>query len=398
MRSSRKFLSGGVLAVTCLLAAACGSSSSNGGTTSTTSAATTTTSAATTTQTSSGSAAGLAAARALYTAGLKTSAIFPSPTGKVTPGSHEIAVVSVGQATVGASTTSALVQQAIKAIGWTAPPTYDGKFSPVTASGLIEQAVNAGVQGLVLVSITPSTVASAVNLAASKNIPIVCILCGPSPSEGVNANIINDEPSPVDTGDLQAAYPIVTSNGGKTGVLIYADNQFAFTALQIQTAVNYLKTNCPACTVIERQMVDTDFDIPGIPVLASVLDQYPKGSIGYLIAPYDSAAQPFLQLMTTLGRTEIKTIGYSATANYASLVCASSPPGAAADITIPLPYMGWAAVDELARALAHQPTWNASQMPVGLLTKANCSEYPTDSTFLAPVGNFRTMFEGLWGK
>jgi len=370
----------------CILGAACGSSS-NGGSTTPSSPASTSASAA--------GAAGLAAATALYNAGLKTTATFPGPSGKVHVGSEKIAVVSVGQATVGASTTSMLVQEAIKAIGWTAPPTYDGKFSPTVAAGYIEQAVNAGDNGIVLVSITPSTVASAVNLAGSKHIPIVCILCGPSPSSGVKATIINDEPSPVATGELQAAYPIVNS-GGKATVLVYADNQFAFTALQIATAVKYLAAECSGCTVIEKQMQDTQQLVPGIPILSSVLTQHPKGTIGYLIAPYDSAAQLFVDLMHHLGRDEIKTIGYSATPNYAALVGAGNPPGAAADITIPLPYMAWGAIDELARTFAKQPTWNASEMPVGLLTKANYANYPASSQFIAPPGNWEGKFRILW--
>lgn len=375
-----------VLAAACILATACGSSSGGGSGSSSPA-----------TSGSSASSAGLATATALYDTGLKTTATFPGPTGNVKVNPEKVAVISVGQATVGASTTAIYVQQAIKGIGWTAPPTFDGKFSATVASGLIEQAVNSGYKALVLIAITPSTVASAVNEAAAKKIPIVCILCGPSPSTGVNASIINVEPSPTATGSMQAAYPIVNSKG-KATVLIYADNEFAFTAVQIATAVSYLHTNCPECTVIEKQMTATQQLVPGIPILSSVLSQHPKNTINYLIAPYDSAAQPFVQLTHQDGRDEIQVIGYSATPNYATLIGAGNPPGAAADITIPLPYMAWSSIDLLARALAHQSLWNASQMPVGLLTKANYAKYPANSQFIAPAGNFRTMFQGLWGK
>jgi ABC-type sugar transport system substrate-binding protein len=389
MRPLPKLMSAAVLAGACLLAAACGSSGSTSPSTSGSSRAGS--------SGSGSSASGLAAATALYNTGLKTTATFPGPTSSVKVNPEKVAVISVGQATVGASTTAIYVQQAIKAIGWTSPATFDGKFSATVASGLIEQAVNSGYKALVLIAITPSTVASAVNEAASKGIPIACILCGPDPSQGVNASIINVEPSPTALGSMQAAYPIVNGKGKGT-ILIYADNEFAFTAVQIATAESYLKKNCPDCKVIDKQMTATEQLVPGIPILSSVLSQHPKGTIQYLIAPYDSAAQPFVELLHQDGRDEIQVIGYSATPNFADLIGAGNPPGAAADIPIPLPYMGWSSIDLLARALAKQSLWDASEMPVGLLTKANFSDYPKDSQFLAPAGNFRTKFLSLWGK
>lgn len=346
---------------------------------------------------SSSGGSGIGDAQGIYDAGLKTSATFPQPSDNVTPGNRKIGVIAAGLATIGASATAQYVQEAIKAIGWSAPPTYDGKFQATVESGLIQQAVNGGVDALVLIAVTPSTVASAVNQALSKKLPIVCILCGPNPSEGVNGTIINVEPSPEKTGALQAAYAIVKS-GGNAKALIYHDDEYAFTKLQIDAAVAALKA-CSGCSVIEKQMKSGDQLKPGLPILSSVLTQNPKGSIDYLIAPYDSAAQPFVQLTHQLGRDEIQVVGYSATPNYASLIGAGNPPGAAADITIPLPYMGWSAIDLLARSLASQDLWSgADQMPVGLLTKDNFNDYPSDSQYLSPSGDFRTMYKGLWAK
>jgi ABC-type sugar transport system substrate-binding protein len=400
MRPFPRFVSAASLAATvaaCVVLAACGSSGGNSASSGATSGTSTSGSSGSSSGTSSAASAGLAAATALYNTGLKTTATFPGPTTSVPVKSEKVAVISVGQATVGASTTAVYVQEAIKGIGWTAPATFDGKFSATVASGLIEQAVNSGYNALVLIAITPSTVASAVNQAAAKNIPIACILCGPNPDQGVNAKIINVEPSPTALGQMQATYPIVNGQGKGT-TLIYADDEFAFTAVQINAAIAYLKTNCPGCTVIEKNMTSESMLTPGIPVLSSVLSQHPKGTINYLIAPYDSAAQPFVELTHQDGRDEIQVIGYSATPNFAKLIGAGNPPGAAADIPIPLPYMAWSSIDLLARALVNQPQWDASNMPVGLLTKANYSDYPADSQFLQPAGDWRAKFQSLWKR
>lgn len=339
---------------------------------------------------------GLKQAKAVYTAGLSTAATFPAPTAKVSPGKHQIAVVAAGLAAGGAATTAVFVQEAIKAIGYTAPPSYDGKYSPTTQANLIQQAVNSGAEAVILIGITPSTTASAVNLAASKGLPIICILCGPTPANGTSATIINVEPSPDKTGELQAVYTVVHSSG-KAKVLAYHDDEYDFTAKQLATAVTSIKKYCPtSCTVSEQQMKTTDLAVAGLPILSSVLTQNPKGSIDYVIAPFDSAAAAFVNLTHQQGRDEIGVVGYAATPNFAAKINGNNPPGAQADITIPLPYMGWASVDLAARALTKAPLWAADQMPVGLLTNENYSQYPADSQYLAPKVDFRATFKALW--
>lgn len=370
------------LAAVAGLAAACGSSGSSPPSSSSSA--------------SSGSAQ-VDAAKADLAKILRTSVPMDEPAGPVDPGQHKVAVIAVGLATPGASDTSVYVQQAVKLAGWTAPPTYDGKFLPTTASGYIETAINAGDQAIILVSVTPSTVSSALQLAHSKNIPVVCILCGPPSTFSQFPGVVGVEPSPQNVGTAQADYVIAQSNG-TAKVWVYEDAEFPFTQVQNETALSALKSQCPGCQVHVVQMKAGDEQVPGIPVLSGVLSANPKDTINYIIAPYDNAAAQFATLLQQRGRTEVGVLGYAALPVFFDQIKAGTPPGAQATVSIPLWYMGYSAVDEAARLLAGKPTWDASNLAVSLVTRSNYSQYSAAAPWVSPGFDVPSHFAKLWGK
>jgi hypothetical protein len=285
------------------------------------------------------------------------------PTTDVTAGTHQVAVISVGQSTPGASNTALAVQQAITAIGWTAPATYDGQFSATTASGDMETAINNGAQALILISLTPSTVASAIQLAESKNVALICILCGPPSTFSAYPGMVGVEPSPTAIGAAQADWVIVNSKG-RAKVWVYQDNEFAETIAQTAAAISTLHSKCPKCHVHTAQTQAGDEQAAGIPVLAGVLSANPKGTINDIIAPYDSAAADFATFAQQDGRPEINFIGYAG-----------------------LPDM-----------FDKKPTWNANNLGVALITRQNVNKFSAANPYVAPNFNFKAMFLKLWGK
>ncbi len=342
-------------------------------------------------------AAKLAALGKVVTGLEQTKVPEPKPTTSVSPGTRQVAVISVGQSTPGASNTALAVQQAIKAIGWTAPATYDGMFSATTASGDMETAINNGAQALILIALTPSTVASAIQLAESKNVALICVLCGPPSTFAAYPGMVGVEPSPTAIGAAQAEWVTVNSKG-TAKVWVYQDNEFAETIAQTSAAISTLHKDCPKCRVHTAQTQAGDEQAPGIPVLAGVLAANPKGTINDIIAPYDSAAADFATFAQQDGRPEINFLGYAGLPDFFDEIAEGTPPGAKADVSIPLPYMGWAAIDEAARVLAKQPTWNANNLGVALITRANVNKFNATDPYVAPNFNFKAMFLKLWGK
>ncbi len=335
----------------------------------------------------------VAAARAAVAALSKSQIAMPFPKTSVKPGKHTVAIIATGLAAFGTEILSQYLQQAVTAIGWTAPPTYDGKFQPTTQSALIEQAVNSGAQALVLEAINPTTVASAIALANSKNIPIVCVNCGPSLPKGM----INIEMSPQKVGIAQANYIIAKSNG-KAKVFVDADQEFQESILQTNTAVQTLRKKCPGCTIHEFQTLSTDLKVPGFPAFASVLANNPAGTINWVLVYSDSAALPEATLAQQDGRTDVNFIGFQGAPPYVAAIASSNPSGAKATIAIPIPFFAYAAMDELARSFAHKPLWNASELPVGIIDAADYSHFNLSAPFEGPKIDFVTQFQKLWGR
>jgi ABC-type sugar transport system substrate-binding protein len=104
------------------------------------------------------------------------------------------------------------------------------------------------------------------------------------------------------------------------------------------------------------------------------------------------------QLAAQAGRTEIGFIGFQGAPEYVQSIAAGDPPGAAATVSIPLPFMGYAALDLAARVLAGLETWEADDLPIGIIDASNADDFDPAEPFLAPEEDFREAFMELWGR
>jgi ABC-type sugar transport system substrate-binding protein len=383
-----------ILALVTLLAAACGSSGSSSPATS---------SSASTGSGSAAAAAGLAKAKALLASVASPGSIkFPGPSTAVKPGVHKVAVIAAGLGNPGASTLAPYITAAIKAIGWSAPPVYDGKFTVSVEAQDIEDALNGGAQALFLISITPSAVQSALAPALSKKMPVLCLNCGAPTDAGQLPGVTDVEDSTTLSGELQAAYVTVQS-GGRGKVAVFNDPEYPNVTDRFNAAVAAFKVYCPDCTVTKVNMTLAEATAPGVPSFVGFMTSHPKGTVGYVIAPYDAASALWSTAAAQAGRTEIKFVGYAALPPFYSYIGAGSPVGAAASVVIPVPYYGWAGVDLAARLFDGMPTWSAIDLPDTLVTKSNASYFAAFSKANGGVAgftptNFEASFEKLWGR
>jgi ABC-type sugar transport system substrate-binding protein len=329
----------------------------------------------------------------------KTNAVvMPKPTTPVAVGKHEVAVIAVGLAVPGANYTARYVQSAIKLAGWTAKPTYDGQFQPAVASGQIQDAINSGVDGIILISFDPATISAALAQANEKNVPVICILCGPPSVIAKFPGVTGIEPSPTLTGRAQALYAL-HAGGPKADIWVYEDKEFPFTVVQTAVAIKELRNRCKACKVHVVQMTAAQSAEPGLPILAGVLARYrQKGSIDVIIAPWDGPAAGFATLLQQRGRTEVSVVGYAGLAEFVSQIKAGFPKPAKATVAIPLPYAGYSAVDQLARRFANQPVWNGQSLGVSLITTENYKRLYSKSVWTSPGFDPAAFFAKLWKK
>ncbi len=319
---------------------------------------------------------------------------FPMPTEAFTPGTHHVAVISLGLTSPGLLAQAQAAQDAVRALGWTAPETYDGQFNVTTQGTLIQKAVQDKVEGIVLVGIDPTTVTAAVQMAEAANIPVTCIVCGLNPPAHIPAAAY----SAVLAGEAQAYYTASLAEPGAT-IVVYQNSQFPNSTLLAQTSAAKMKELCPSCTVDTPSLVLADASQPNAPIFTSLLRQYPAGKLDYVIMPFDTPAAALANTAQNLGRTDFGIVGLGGFGPFVSMVSTGAPVTALADVTIAAPFFGWAAVDQLARKIAGVPAWQSDQLPVGIITKENFSQFPSDAngTFLSPPG-FQAKFKELWGK
>ncbi len=356
-------------------------------------AAPTTTSAAADTTAAPG-ADGVAQARALVEALLAGDVDLPAPETPVDPGEHEVAVVAAGLASTGPATVANAIEEAVALIGWTAQPTWDGQFTPTTQATGISEAVARGVDAIFLVAITPSAVSAAVTEAQNAEIPILCILCGPDP---ITDGITNVQADAVAAGEAQAAYAIANSDGEGT-IVLYKNEEFQFSAQQGDATEAYLEANCPDCTVDVRSVLLLEAREPNAPIHTSLLQEYGDGELDFVIHPFDSPSAALATTASQLGRTDFGVIGYGALSPFVDMIGTGEPAVARASVTISSPYYGWAAVDQAARILAGEDTWDADAMPVAMITQDNFGDYPAGAPYLFPDFEFADFFGGIWGR
>jgi ribose transport system substrate-binding protein len=348
-------------------------------------------------------AADLEKAKALLASIKSPSAIsFPAGATPVKPGVHKVAVIVAGLGSPGASTLAPYVIQAVKAIGWTSPPAYDGKFTTSIEAQDIEDALNGGAQALFLIAVTPASVQSALAPALTKKMPVICLECGGPTDAGNLPGVVDVEDSTTLAGQLQAAYGAVES-GGHGEVALFNDPEYPNITDRYEAALAALKLYCPACTIITQNVTLAQELAPGMPEFTGFLTSHPSGTVNYIITPDDSAAAMWSQAAEQAGRTDIKFVGYAALPPNYGYISAGSPPGAAASVVIPVPYYGWAGVDEAARLFNHMPTWSAINLPDVLVTKSNAATFTSFAKANGGVAgfappNFEANFEKLWGR
>jgi ABC-type sugar transport system substrate-binding protein len=319
---------------------------------------------------------------------------FPHPTQAFNPGKGRIGIISCGGLGTDCGLMGIEAQEAAKAMGWTATSVYDGKFTPAVQSGYIQQLIQQHVDGILLTAIDANNISAAVSAAAKAKIPIACIACVTPPK--FKREVIDVTTGGTQDGEAVGAWVVANSNG-KGSIVAYNDPNFAIVGFRKAGAQKVIDANCADCKYQSADFPVTDITKPGPPTWSALLSSHPKGALQYVMGPYDAMTLPSAKTAMQLGRTELKITGFDAAPGNVQLMANPSSPLVATS-SGPYLYAAWAAVDELGRVKAGKPTWDATHLPVALVTKQNVSHFEgPKQNYFAPPG-FRATFQKLWGK
>ena len=317
---------------------------------------------------------------------------FPFPTDSYDPGVKKVAIITAGNQAPVQIQQARVVQKAFKAMGWKAPTIYDGKFSPATQAGLVEQAVQRGDNAIVLLALDVQAIKSSVENALAKKIAIGCVVC--VSGAAWHKKGVMDLSVDFRTQGEMAAWFVIAHSGGKAKVITFIEPAYGSTLAKIGGFESVLK-QCPTCSVVKSRVIipAADLSKPGPPGWTALLTSQPEGSFDYGVSYSDALGVPMAKTLKQTGRTDVKVVGFDADPLATPLV--KSDPNYVVTVAIPYEFASWATVDNVARKLAGKKLWASKSLPSVLVTKANVGQY---KPFPAPAGNWKLQFKKLWGK
>lgn len=316
---------------------------------------------------------------------------YPEPPGAFDPGTHKVAIISCGQTGIGCQQMSEFAQDAAAAIGWEASSTLDGQFDPNRQAAYIQQVVQQGYDAIILASIDAKSVQAAIDAATEADIPIACIMCE---NEGMEEQVMDTTTGGYNGGMALSTF-VTVAVGGEGAIVGFDDKSFPIVGSRMVGLADGLEEYCPDCTFSTEDFPTTDLAKPGPPTWNGFLSANPPGKVKLVAGPYDFMSLPAAKTTQQAGREDPLITGFDAYSEFVKAISAQDPPTAAATIAAPFEYASWAAMDNVARVVAGEEPWDASELPVAVVTKDNADEF--GDGYLKPPFDVADTFSELWG-
>jgi ribose transport system substrate-binding protein len=292
------------------------------------------------------------------------------------------------------------VEEAAKAaenLGWKTT-TYDGKGDPVTQNKVLLQAINSGAEAVLMAGVDPAAIQSSLKTAEERGIPVGDMTQGVAPGEGlafdVGANYVTG-------GEVTGSW-VVADSGGEAKVLPTSDKEFASTVAIVEAALEVIG-ECSGCEALETEyFVSSDLGNGLGQRVASKLQSNPE--VNYVIGAFDPAVAEMVPAIQNAGIAENISL-ISNVGDPQNLEWIKEGNVQKADLVFDNQYIGYAAVDQMIRALNKEELWKNKgendprfeyneDVPYHLITENNIED-PNEPW----TASFDTVqkFELLWG-
>ncbi len=289
------------------------------------------------------------------------------------------------------------VEEAGKAIGWKVR-IIDGQGTVSGRTAALNQALAVKPAGIVVGGFDTVEQKAAFEGAAKSSIPLVGWHSGekPGPNEkaGLFANVttVTD-----DVADVAASWAVVDS-GGKAGVVIFTDSQYAI-ALYKARAMEAVIKKCGGCTVLSFEDSPIADSATRMPTLTASLLQRHGDKWTHSLAINDLYFDFMGPTLTAAGKKgdgapKAVSAGDGSEAAYQRIRTKRFQAGTVPE---PLTMQGWQIVDELNRAFSKAP-WSGYVPKVHLVTANNVAKDGGPKNVFDPGNGYRTQYKAIWGK
>jgi ribose transport system substrate-binding protein len=324
-----------------------------------------------------------------------TKMVWEGPTEPVAPpsGKHLAVLIPTALELEAAGRPVEGMEEALDAIGWESQ-VLDGEFTPSTYNKNIQQAINLHADAIITDGVDPALVKNSLADARSHGIVVISDaetgnpeVAAEPPSEGYYADVSPDEQA---MGEL-IGQAISCKGEQEANLLAMNDAEYASVGIFIEAAVEEVE-KCSGCSVVETVETNASEVQSQIPS-ETVNDIRTKPEIDSVLTGYDPVAVFQIPALKSAGLLE-KVKLYSEYGDAQNLEFIRNGEQEAT-VAVPYEWSGWAAVDEMLRAIAEQPLVNEN-IPFSLITK-EVNLPPAGEAFTGKEANYEAEYKKLWG-
>ncbi|MBV1703572.1 MAG: substrate-binding domain-containing protein [Hyphomicrobiales bacterium] len=288
------------------------------------------------------------------------------------------------------------VKEAAKAAGWTLT-VIDGQGTVSGRTAAMNQALTLKPDGIVVGGFDTSEQKVAFDAAAKAGVAVVGwhsgTKPGPEPEAGIFANVTT---LPQDVSNT-AAYEAIAKSGGKAGVVIFTDSEYAIAVFKAKAMEAVIK-KCGGCKVLEYVDSPIGESSQRMPQLTTTLLQKYGDKWTYSLAINDlyfDFMGPSLAAAGKKGDGPPYNIsaGDGSESAYQRIRAKQFQLGTVPE---PLNMQGWQLVDELNRAFAKQP-WSGYVSKIHLVMPDNVQFDGGKRNVFDPGNGYRDHYKAIWG-
>lgn len=268
---------------------------------------------------------------------------------------------------------------------------FDGKGQVSEWNRGMSQAVDQHADGIVTVGASPELMKGPTAAALAAKIPVVDTLTADQAAPLVPGNNAHVSISFYHSGQLQADYAIAKS-GGKAHVLILGDNEFPGEVSRVEGMEHEFKTLCPDCAVTVQDTQVGNLGVKLGQLTQTLLRRDP--TITMVLPTYDAQAIYVVPAIKAANLSSpVEVVGSDAVSSNLDWIRQGNVQ--VADVGEPDVWAGWAAVDQVARAMLGLPTVE-EEIPLRLFVASNLKDVSNDENALFG-GDFVAQYRKLWG-
>jgi ABC-type sugar transport system substrate-binding protein len=268
---------------------------------------------------------------------------------------------------------------------------FDGKGDVSEWNRGMAQAVSQHADGIVTVGASPELMKGPTGDALKANIPVVDAVTADKTAPLVAGTFAHVSISFRHSGELQADFAIARS-GGKAHVLILGDNEFPGEVSRVEGMQKEFSARCPDCVVTVQDTQVGNLGVKLGQLAQTLLRRDP--SITMVLPTYDAQAIYVVPAIKAANFSNpVEVVGSDAVPSNLDWIRQGNIQ--VADVGEPELWLGWAALDEVARGMLGLPAVD-EQIPLRLFVAEDLKTPSNDENDLFG-GDFEGQYKTLWG-